>query len=211
MREYRPDRVVRLLTGLVSVAFFGLLVLGVVLLIGLPTVKLAAGDDPDWEIGLTVPVAPLDSGATVLTRWGDARLEVEDMRGSLRLPVGALPWWLFAVIWTYVAAAGALMLMFLHHLRRIFQRVRGGAPFDATNALRLRWLGLLALALALLKGVSESITSLAVRGGVISDRVEVPLGLSVDGSLVFFGLVLLALAEIFRRGAELEEEQSLTV
>ena len=211
MREYRPDRVVRALTGLVSITYFGLLVLGVVLLIGLPTMKLVAGDNPDWEIGLTVPVTSLDSGATVVTRWGDARLEVEDMRGSLRLPVATLPWWLFAVIWTYVAAAAALMLMFLHHLRRIFQRVRAGTPFDATNALRLRWLGLLALALAMVTGVSELVTSLAVRGRLISERVEVPLGLSVDGSLVFFGLVLLALAEIFRRGAELEEEQSLTV
>lgn len=211
MRVYQPDRVVSVLTGLASTAYFGLLVLAVVVLIGLPTVKLAAGDDPDWEIGLTVPVASLDSDATVLTRWGDARLEVEDMGGSLRLPVWMLPWWLFAILWIYVAAAMALTLMFVHHLRRTFQRVRGGAPFDVTNAPRLRWLGLLALGLALLRGMAEFVTSLAVRGGVVGARVEVPLGLSVDGWLVFFGLVLLALGEIFRRGAELEEEQSLTV
>ena len=101
--------------------------------------------------------------------------------------------------------------MFLHHLRRIFQRVRGGAPFDPTNGTRLQWLGILAISLALLKGVSEFVTSMAIRGRLIGERVEVPLGLSVDGSLVLFGLVLLALAEIFRRGAALEEEQSLTV
>jgi hypothetical protein len=211
MRAYRPDRVVRVLTSVVSIAYFGLLVMGIIVLIGLPTVKLTTGDGPEWMIGLTVPVASLDSDATVLTRWGDGRLEVEDMRGSLRLPLGTLPWWLFAVLWTYVAVTTALMLMFLHHLRRIFQRVRNGAPFDATNALRLRWLGLLALAFAGLRGVSESVTSLAVRGSLISDRVEVPPGLSVDGRVVFFGMVLLALAEIFRRGAALEEEQSLTV
>lgn len=211
MRAYRPDRVVRLLTSVVSIAYFALLVLAIIVLIGLPTVKLAAGGSSDWVIGLTVPVASLGSEATVLTRWGDARLEVEGMRGSLRLPVGALPWWLFLVLWTYVAAAMALTLMFLHHLRRIFQRVRGGAPFDATNALRLRWLGLLALGGAALRGVSESIMSVVARSGLISDRVEVPLALSVDGWVVFFGLVLLALAEMFRRGAELEEEQSLTV
>ena len=211
MRAYRPDRVVRVLTVLVSIAYFGLLGLAVVVLIGLPIVKLAAGDNPDWEIGLTVPVASLDGDATVVTGWGNARLQVEDMRGSLRLPIGILPWWLFAVLWTYVAAAIALTLVFLHHLRRIFQRVRGGAPFDATNAPRLRWLGLLALGIAVLRSVAESATSFAVRSGVTSERVEVPLGLSIDGSVVFFGLVLVALAEIFRRGAELEEEQTLTV
>lgn len=211
MRAYRPDRVVRVLTGFLSIAYYGLLVLGVLVLIGLPIVKLVAGDDPDWEIGLTVPVVSLDSDAMVLTRWGEARLEVEDTRGSLRLPVGMLPWGLFAILWSYTAGAIVLVLLFLHQLRRIFQRVRGGAPFDATNGTRLRWLGILALTLAILKGVSELVTSMAIRGRLIGERVEVPLGLSVDGSLVFFGLVLLALAEIFRRGAELEEEQSLTV
>jgi hypothetical protein len=208
---YRPDRVVRVLTAVVSIAYFGLSVLAVVLLIGLPAVKLLAGDSPEWVIGLAVPVVTRDAGATVLTRWGDARLEVEDMRGSLKLPVSILPWWLFAVLWAYVAAAVALTLMFVHHLRRIFQRVRGGAPFDATNALRLRWLGLLLLALTVLNGVSGSVTALAVRGGLATGHVEVPLGLSIDGRAVLFGLLLLALAEIFRRGAELEEEQSLTV
>ena len=211
MRAYRPDRVVRALTALVSVAYFGMLVLALVVLIGLPTVKLVSGNDPDWEIGLPVTVSLLGSDATVLTHWGDARLEVEDVRGSIRLPLWILPWWLFAILWIYFAAAMALTLTFLHHLRRIFQRVRSGAPFDAANATRLRWLGFVALALALLGGVAESVTSLAVKGSVIGERVDVPLGLAVDGSLVLFGLVLLALAEIFRRGAELEYEQSLTV
>jgi hypothetical protein len=211
MRGYNPDRVVRVLTRLVSIAYFALLVLAVVVLLGLPVLKAVVRDSPEWVIGLTVPVASLDSDATVLTRWGDARLEVEDMRGSLRLPVGMLPWWLFAVLWTYTAAAIGLTLMFLHNLRRIFQRVRAGAPFDATNALRLRWLGLLSLGIALLIGLSEFVTSQLVKGSVISERVQVQLGLSVDMSLVFFGLVLLALAEVFRHGAELEAEQSLTV
>jgi len=211
MIAYRPDRVVSALTSLVSIAYFGLLILGGILLIGLPTVKLVAGDNPDWVIGLTVPVTSLDSSATVVTRWGDARLELEHVRGSLRLPVANLPWWLFALLWAYVAAAAALMLMFLHHLRRVLQRVRDGAPFDATNARRLRWLGFLALAFAVMTGVSEFVTSLAVRRGLISDHVKVPLGFSVDGSVIFFGLVLLTLAEIFRRGAELEEEQALTL
>lgn len=211
MRAYRPDRVVSVLTALASIAYYGLLGLAVVVLIGLPTAKLAAGDDPGWMIGLTVPVVSLEPDVPVLTRWGEARLEVEDLHGSVRLPVGALPWRLFAVLWVYVAGGAALGLLFLHHLRRLFQRVRGGAPFHAANARRLRWLGLLAIALAVLNSVSEWVVAQAVRGGVVSERVEVPLGLTVDGSAVLFGLVLLALAEIFRRGAALEEEQSLTV
>lgn len=211
MKEYHPNLAVRALTGLVSIAYFGLLILGVIVLIALPTVKLAAGDNPDWEVGLTVPVTPIDGDATVVTRWGDARLELGDSRASLRLPIGTLPWSLFALLWTYVTAVGALMLMFLHHLRRVLERTRGGMPFDAINALRLRWLGLLALAIAAVTGVSEFVTSMIVRGGLISERVEVPVAFSIDGWVVFFGFVLLVLAEVFRRGAELEEDQALTL
>lgn len=212
MQGYRPDRVVRVLTTLVSIAYYGLLVITGLLLIGMPALKVLAADNPDWTIGLPVPVAELDStNATVLTRWGEAQITVEDVRGSLKLPISMLPWWFFAVLWTDIAAGFALMLLFLHHLRRIFQSVRGGAPFDAANAVRLRWLGLLLLGLAVLNGVSETVAALAARRGLVSDRMAVPVGLHIDGSLVLFALVLLALAAIFRRGAELEAEQSLTI
>lgn len=211
MGAHRPDRLVGALSGIVSIAYFGLLILALVLLFGLPAAKVLAGEDTEWVIGLPVPVASIASDVVVLTRWGDARLEVENMRGSLRLPIRMLPWALFAVLWIYVASAATLMLGFLHHFRRIIQRVRKGAPFDEANALRLRWLGLLTLAFALLNGITEFVTSLVVRDGVVGGHVRVPLGLSVDGSLVIFGLVLLALAAIFRRGAELEAEQALTI
>ena len=99
----------------------------------------------------------------------------------------------------------------LHELRRIFQRVRDGAPFDADNATRMRRLGALVLALALLDGVAGLVTSLAVRGGVVSGGLAVATGLRVNVPLVFVALVLVALAEVFRRGAELETEQALVV
>ena len=211
MVGYRTDRVVRLLTALVSFAYFALLTLAVVVLMATPALKVFAPEDPDWTWGLPVPVAVSGAETRVATQWGDAALEVEDVRGSLRLPIGMLPWWLFAILWMHLATAAALMLLFLHHLRRLFQRVRDGASFDATNAARLRWLGLLLVAGAVLNGVAEVATSLAVRSGLESGGVTVPATLGVDGSLVFFGLVLLALAEVFRRGAELEDEQSLVV
>jgi hypothetical protein len=39
----------------------------------------------------------------------------------------------------------------------------------------------------------------------------VPLGIRVDPMTLFMALVVIALAEVFRRGAELEDEQSLVV
>ena len=211
MQEYRPDRVVRVLTTLITVVFYGLLSVAALMLIATPALKLFAAGDREWEWGVPVPVVIQDTEVTVQSRWGSGSLEVDDARGSLRLPIAMLPWWLFALLWTHAAAAVGLTVLFLHHLRRIFQRVRDGIPFDAANAMRLRRLGMVLLALALLNGVAELVVTLAVRGQLSDGNVIVPAAIPIDMSLVFVGLVLIALAEIFRRGAELEDEQSLVV
>jgi hypothetical protein len=211
MEAYRPDRVVRVLTALVSIAYFVACAGTAIALVAVPAVKLLAGGHPEWEFGLKVPATARDAEAIVPTGWGDARLVVKHARADLQLPIAMLPWWLVAVLWTHAAVALGLVVLSLHHLRRIFQRVRDGAPFDADNALRMRWLGLLLLALALFDGVSQFVTALALRGGVASPCIAVARGLRVDAPLVFVALALVALAEIFRRGAELETEQSLVI
>jgi hypothetical protein len=137
---------------------------------------------------------------------------VDDVRGELKLPIATMPWSFLALLWSYAAVAFGLLLVFLKNLRRIFQRVRDGAAFDAENATRLRTLGALLLALAGLKAVAELATSVAVRRGLAPDSsLIVPPGFHVDLTLVPVALVLMALAEVFRRGAELEHEQSLVV
>ena len=104
------------------------------------------------------------------------------------------------------------MLLFLHNLRRIFERVRDGAAFDAQNVARLRTLGMLLLAIAGLRAIAELATSIAVRRGLAEgSSLTVPTGFHLDLTLVPVALVLMALAEVFRRGAELEHEQSLVV
>jgi hypothetical protein len=70
---------------------------------------------------------------------------------------------------------------------------------------------LLCVAVALFNGVAEFVTSLAVRNGLVSGDLVVTTGLRVNMLVVFVALVLVALAEIFRRGAEHEHEQSLVI
>ena len=211
MQPYRAVRAIRILTTIVTLAYFGGLVGGTLLLIGTPAIKLLAPESADWKFGLPVQAEMRDADAAVETRWGGAQIEIENVRGSLRLPIGAMPWSLFGLLWTYIAIAFALLLLFLHNLRRVLRRARDGAPFDPDNAGRLRLLGLLALALTLLQGAAEFLTSLAVNSGLTDGGIRVPTGIHVDGPGVLFALLLLTLAEIFRHGAELEHEQSLVV
>ena len=210
MKMSRPDRVVRALTALASFAYFFMWAAGALLLIGLPLIKAfgAAG----FYYGLELPVNVPTVQTMVETASGPAPLTLDEVRGKLSLPISSMSWSLLALLWSYAAAAGALMLLFLHHLRRIFQRVRDRAAFDMENVVRLRTLGMLLMALAGLKAVGELATSIVVRRGLGPDSsLSVPTGFHIDLTLVPVALVLLALAEIFRRGAELEHEQSLVV
>jgi Protein of unknown function (DUF2975) len=212
MQALRPDRVVRGLTALVSAAYLGTWIVGILVLTALPAAKLFGGAASNLVYGLELPVAAPDVETRVQTAWGPAPLKLAAARGKLELPIPMLPWSLVAVLWSYTAVAVALLLLFLRNLRRIFQRVRDGAAFDAQNALRLRTLSVLLFALAMLDALAEVATSVAVRSGLARDAdLAVARGLHVDLTLVWIALVLVVLAEVFRRGTQLEDEQSLVI
>jgi hypothetical protein len=206
------DRVVKTLALLASMAYYVTWAGGVLVLLGLPAVKAVGGNAADFHYSLDLPVIAPTVESTVQTAWGPAPLEVDDVRGELKLPISAMPWSLLALLWSYAAVGFALMLVFSSTLRRLFQRVRDGAAFDVENAVRLRSLGRVLLAIAALNAIAELATSIAVRRGLApGSSLAVPSGWHVDLSLVPVALVLMALAEIFRRGAALEHEQSLVV
>jgi hypothetical protein len=206
----RPDRVVRALTALASFAYYFMWAGATLVLIALPLFKAMGGAGFFYNLELPVTAPALQT--TVETVWGPAPLLVDDVRGELRLPLSTIPWSFLALLWCYAAAGGALLLLFLHNLRRIFQRVCDGAAFDAQNVVRLRTLGLLLLAIAGLRAVAGLATSIAVRRGLAEgSSLTVPTGFHLDLSLVPVALVLMALAEVFRRGAALEQEQSLVI
>jgi Protein of unknown function (DUF2975) len=200
------------MAGIASLVYFAFGIGGILVLVALPAVKMSGDASSKFHYGLELPVATPNLESTVQTAWGPAPLTVDEAHAKLQLPIPILPWPLIVVLWTYTAVAFALILIVLHNLRRIFQRVRDGAAFDAQNAIRLRTLALVLLALAMLNAVAEVATAMAVRRGLAAtSSFAVPPGLHADLTLVPVALVLMALAEVFRRGTELEDEQSLVV
>jgi hypothetical protein len=75
---------------------------------------------------------------------------VEDVRASLWLPIATLPWSIFAVVRTHLAATLALLPPFLRNLRSICLRARAGNPFHADNGHLMRRPGFVPVALAVL-------------------------------------------------------------
>ncbi len=111
-------------------------------------------------------------------------------------------------------AAGFLALgaYVLGLLRDVFRSLRDGSPFVAANARRFRRMGLtilviealrLLVTVTLIAPVIESLQRVDGRAWVVD--------LWPSWSLVFVACVFLILAEVFRRGTVMQDEQELTV
>jgi Protein of unknown function (DUF2975) len=107
-----------------------------------------------------------------------------------------------------------LWLPVLYQLRKLLGALAVGRPFVRENAERLRRLGwtliLVVLSLTVLRLGEGLYMYLAWQ--VRRPDVELwPLTLDLPLPGLFVGAVLLVVAEAFRRGAQLEEDQALTV
>lgn len=103
------------------------------------------------------------------------------------------------------AALVAVVQFILGRLRRIFQTLTAGDPFQPENVRRLRAIG---FALALLEGFTYLFRFIV--GWVFHDDVGAPK-LAIDLTPAFAVLVVFVLAEVFREGARLRSEAELTI
>lgn len=118
----------------------------------------------------------------------------------------------------FVAATGisiivalALALWLLRQLLAVFESVRRGKPFVASNAGRIRHMAYVIIGAEGVRAIFEfiwnrfALTHFAMEGWRFDSRPDVHL------TPLLAGLVVLALSEVFRAGAQLDEDQSLTV
>lgn len=108
----------------------------------------------------------------------------------------------------------AALLVVVHQLRALFATAIAGDPFVTANARRLRVVGFVTIAAGLawrpLAGVI--VTQTAARVDVGGPPVAGPPSTwAMAAVLVVPGAVLVALAEVFRRGSAMRAEQELTV
>lgn len=213
MKGYQPDRIVRVLTWVVSFGYYTtwvIIAFGVVAIVYTASV---ASDDAVANVSIPVNVASVE--AHIVSKWtrpaADGRVTLSDVTAMLQFPAAAVPRWFRVVAVSSAVVGTALLMLFYYHLRRLFLRVRDGAPFDAQNATRLRWLGGLLLIYTLMRSAFVYSASRLATNTLSSSSTPIQSVLKIDWTDIFMALVLLALAEIFRRGTSLEDEQALVV
>lgn len=124
---------------------------------------------------------------------------------------------------SFVAVAGALSLaewacivLVLLQLRRAFTNIAAGTPFPRDNIRRIRVAGWAILGVAAAELIIDAVMFAFMRA--TTTIAGVPVVVPLDIMLVDFplgtilaGLAVVILAEVFRAGADLQDDQSLTV
>ncbi len=137
---------------------------------------------------------------------GDGAIHItSDNPGGFTWPV-AVPFFLIAG----VAIGGSLIIVW--RLRRLFDSFTSGEPFRRENATHLRVIWITMVVIELSRWVLLGLTGLLLMqfGGPAVDEFSI----EIDGERITTWmsiLILIVLAEVFREGARMKEEQELTI
>jgi len=176
-------------------------------------VQIGPDGEPNFATGrgaqMVLPVAfELDDGTAQVTSVDRHNTgAIEKASGLVRLTTPDRPWIALAA----AAAVIALMLWILAELAALCRSVRDEHPFAPRNAVRIRRL---ALALVLAEASRAGIVYTAhayVATHFVADHLRFTASPNISVLAIVSALILLVLAEVFRTGTRLDEDQSLTV
>ena len=222
MRTMGKRSISSFLTTLMTLAWCGIALVLILTLfagaVGLPLgLHISRSGAPsvegyDTAVRMVIPVSfNFDSETHVTSQsLGVKGAQIEDVRGSLKFPlVTRGP--LFFINWLLVITLLSAALWALAQLRTFFITLSQGQPFVPANAMRIQriaWaviLGELIRAAVVWFEVFYAMTHFQAEGFHFAAKVE------VNFFVIVCGLVLLVIAEVFRVGTRLDEDQSLTV
>jgi len=104
-----------------------------------------------------------------------------------------------------------LTMVIIYKLRKILSELMKSSPFIIENAARIKYIAFAIVAIGILKTIADLTFAL-----LFSDKISIPgvyiinkIGFPMD--IMLLGCLILIIAEIFRQGAILQEEQKLTI
>jgi hypothetical protein len=207
-------RLAKSLKILLDVLFYLVILVGVLLLLSLPT-SLSSGYRDGWD--LTLPVAIGEGSLSPrlqveITQESPPLFEysrIADGKGLLHLFHHQRS--LFLLNAAFYLLLFLVLLWGIHLLRRILATTAGGRPFDPTNPRRMSMLGWLIVAASLLATLLRYLASRWALSKVTATSIPLAPMVHFDKEWIFCGLLVLVLAGIWKQAVQIAEEQSLTV
>jgi len=198
-----------ILRVLVEIAWYGL-ILAAVILLAAGVLTLFDVSPPGMRLSLWTVPFEIDPGVYQI-RAGELGTDgrIVDATGELLLDDPARGLTLAVVLGALVGVGFGLVA--IDQLRRIFRTLTAGEPFVGENVRRIRVIAGIIIGLEILEAVVRFASSLFLRSHLASTGITLRSDLNLQLGAIFAGLVLLVLAEVFRIGTELREDQALTI
>lgn len=222
MNTLRKSPVLPVVSGMVTATWYLIavvLVLTILLTLAGAGVAIQIGPDGALNIDaahpnvtMAIPVAVrVDDRALPVTApaLGIAQAQLLDLRGTLRFPprYGAF----FIANLTLAICSLGLGLWILGLLRSLIRAIRAGQPFAAANAGRIRLIGWAVILGEIVRASVVYFENHYAMTHFAAPGLEFLARPDLSVLAIVHGLIILALAEVFKAGTRLDEDQSLTV
>jgi hypothetical protein len=183
--------------------------LAAVLLLLAPWIPLPQPARPEGLV-IGVPTAfAVDASHVSAPSIGVTAAGIRDATGIVRIPVSQKRVYVSGLSFALVMLA--IVWFGVSQLRKVMFSLRDELPFAAENAARIRRIAYAVLAGELLRAAFTIGSNIYVQRHFQAEGMTFDVRFNVSITTIVAGLIIFVLAEVFRAGARLEEEQSLTV
>ena len=135
--------------------------------------------------------------------------EIRNATGVLRFPIRGGPFFVGNGILLVVLFGLALWV--LRQLRAVIRTVRGGHPFVAANATRIRWIGFAVIAGEVIRAAIVFFEHWYAKAHFVADGLRFEARTDLNLMAFVCGLIIVVIAEVFETGTRLDEDHSLTI
>jgi len=196
----------------VTVAIVGLALVADIRGLEMTVIPPSFGVSPEahnnWTVTIPVSVA-VDRGTIAAPSLGIQGAELRDLRGALRFPIQRGSFFIFNSS-LLILGVGALLWM-TAQLQHVLRTVRDGKPFARLNVARLRRIAWVVIAGEFARATIVYVENSYAAAHFTAEGLRFTARPDFSVLAILEGLIILVIAEAFRVGTRLDEDQSLTV
>ncbi len=130
---------------------------------------------------------------------------------ALALIESPMPEWLLIPVKLIRFSIFGFIIWILLLLRQLIRSVGKGDPFNIKNGNRLLWIGLSVLIIGVFDFFHDILLNIFITPKLSFDSIIPESSIHFNLSLLLVAMVIIVIGEAFRIGAEMKEEQDLTV
>jgi len=173
-----------------------------------PEFGISPESHTNWTIAIPVSVA-LDGPRIAAPSIGIERADLRNLSGTLQFPIqrGRV----FIVNGLLLILGIGVGLWLCTELQRVLRTVRDGRPFASSNATRVRRIAWIVIIGEFVRATIVYLENSYAAAHFTAEGLRFTARADFSVAAIVEGLIILVIAEVFRAGTRLDEDQSLTV